>query len=401
MSEGTEIVDLTVDAGEFIANPYPRYAELRERGPVHRVLLPEGETWLVVGHDAVRAALNDHRLTKDYHAMVGERRPEEAVQPIDVHMLTTDPPDHTRLRKLVAREFTPRRVAALEPRIQEIADGLMDTMLAAPDRRADLLDALAFPLPMTVICELLGVPDLQRDDFRRWSNEILSPTSQESAVAAVGAMQQYMDELIEGKRATAPGDDLLSALIRTRAEDGDRLSHHELIGTAFLLLIAGHETTVNLIANGMLALLQHPEQLAALRADPGLLDGAVEESLRYDGPVEGATFRLATEDLDYGGGTVIPAGSVVSVILASAGRDPKRFPAPDDFDIRRSAQTHVAFGHGIHFCLGAPLARLEGRIAFRALLDRCPELALDADPGTLRWRPGLIIRGMRQLPVRW
>ncbi|WP_338118429.1 cytochrome P450 [Streptomyces coryli] len=400
MSEGTGIVDLTVDAEEFIADPYPRYAELRERGAVHRVLTEAGEAYLVVGYDAVREALNDSRLTKDFRAMVGVRRPEQGVKPIDVHMLTTDPPDHTRLRKLVAREFTPRRVAALEPRVQQITDDLMDAMLAAPDRRADLMDGLAYPLPMTMICELLGVPDRQRDDFRRWSNEILSPTSPEAAGAAVAAIEQYMDELIEDKRCTAPADDLLSALIRTRAEDGDQLSHHELIGTAFLLLIAGHETTVNLIANGTLALLRHPEQLAALRADRSLLDGAVEEALRYDGPVEGATFRYSLEDVDYGG-AVIPAGSVVHVVLASAGRDPKRFPAPDAFDIRRAGQSHVAFGHGIHFCLGAPLARLEGRIAFRALLDRCPELALDADPGELEWRSGLIIRGVRRLPVRW
>ncbi|MFF7196982.1 cytochrome P450 [Streptomyces sp. NPDC008079] len=393
-----ETVDLHVYArayGEdFTADPYPVYARLRERGPVHHVRTADtGAMWLVVGHDEARAALADSRLSKNWQSLLPDG---DVSGGFASHMLDADPPRHTRLRKLVSREFTPRRVEALRPRVQAITDDLVEAML--PGGSADLVDALAFPLPMTVICELLGVPDLDREAFRGWSNEIVGPTGPEAEADAVQAMSEYLVELIEDKRCTAPRDDLLSALIRTRYEDGDRLSSDELVGMAFLLLVAGHETTVNLIANGVLALLRHPDQLAALRADPGLLDGAVEEMLRYDGPVETTTWRFARETLEIGG-VRVPSGDSVLIALASADRDPGRYPAPDTFDIRRSPQGHLAFGHGIHYCLGAPLARLEGRIAVRTLLDRCPGLALAADPAALTWRPGLLIRGVHRLPV--
>ncbi|MET9291395.1 cytochrome P450 [Streptomyces sp. NPDC003077] len=393
-----DIVDLGAYGQDFVADPYPYYAKLRAEGPVHFVRLPDGqEAWLVVGYDEVRSVLADQRLSKDWTTYGATEATEE--EKTLVNMLDSDPPEHTRLRKLVAKEFTSRRVEALRPRVQSITDELVDAMLASPDGRADLVEALAFPLPMTVICELLGVPDLERDDFRAWSNEMVAPTSQEAAEAAQRAMARYLPVLIEEKRHN-PGDDLLSALIRTSDEDGDRLAGEELTGMAFLLLVAGHETTVNLISNGVRALLQHPEQLAALRADPSLLDNAVEEMLRYDGPVETATWRFTTEPIEVGG-AVIPARAMVLVALASADRDPERFAAADDFDITRDARGHVAFGHGIHFCLGAPLARMEGRIAVRTLLDRCPGLALDAEPDALKWRSGMLIRGTEQLPVRW
>jgi cytochrome P450 len=311
----------------------------------------------------------------------------------------SDPPDHTRLRRLVTKGFTPRRIDALAPRIQQITDELLDAMLAEPSRRADLVAAFAFPLPMTVICDLLGVPELDRDAFRRWSNEMVARTSPEAEARAYEEMPAYLAELIAAKRAR-PGDDLLSALIHAADADGDRLSPEELIGMSVLLLIAGHETTVNLIGNGMRALFSHPDQLTALRADFGLLDGAIEEMLRYDGPVETCTDRLALEDVEIGGVT-IPAGSTVLITMADADRDPARFKDPDRFDIRRDARGHIAFGHGLHYCLGAPLARLEGRIAFRTLLERCPDLAQDADEADLPWMPGLLIRGVRRLPVRW
>jgi cytochrome P450 len=259
------------------------------------------------------------------------------------------------------------------------------------------VDALAFPLPMTVICELLGVPDLDRETFRGWSQDIVGGSPVAESVAAT-AMSAYLAELIEDKRCGGPREDLLSALIRTRYEDGDQLSADELVGMAFLLLVAGHETTVNLIANGVLALLRHPGQLAALRAEPALIDGAIEEILRYEGPVETATWRFAREPVDIGG-ALIPTGEPVLIALASAGRDPARFPAPDTFDIRRPAQGHLAFGHGIHYCLGAPLARMEARIAIPTLLARAPRLALA--PGPIRWRPGLLMRGPVRLPVRF
>jgi cytochrome P450 len=310
-------------------------------------------------------------------------------------MLDADAPVHTRLRRLVAREFTTRRVAALQPRIQAVTDELLDAALREPV--ADLVEALALPLPMTVICELLGVPDLDRKSFRGWSNDIVAGTP-ESEAAAFEAMSHYLTELIEDKRCSGPGDDLLSALIRTRYEDGDRLSPDELVGMAFLLLVAGHETTVNLISNGVLALLRHPDQLAALRARPELIDGAVEEMLRYDGPVETTTWRFAREPLTIAG-TPIAQGEPVLVALAGADRDPQRFPEPDTFDIRRPAQGHIAFGHGIHYCLGAPLARMEARIAIPSLLARAPGLALVPEP--LDWRPGLLMRGPTRLRVRW
>ncbi|MFJ2893332.1 cytochrome P450 [Streptomyces sp. NPDC087218] len=390
--------DVDVDlrgAKDFTANPYPYYEKLRAAGPVHTVRTDEFErVWLVVGYDEARAVLADQRFAKDWRGLPGA--PGES-DPIFRNMLELDAPHHTRLRKLVAREFTARRVEALRPRVQEITDGLLDAML--PAGRADLVDALAFPLPMTVICELIGVPDLDRNAFRRLSNEIITPASPEQEQEAVRAMNAYLGELI-GEKRRSPGDDLMSALVRARDEEGDGLSPDELVGMAFLLLVAGHETTVNLIANGVRALLDHPDQLAALRADPALLDGAVEEMLRYDGPVETATFRYPREQVEIGSRTV-PAGEPVLVSLAGADRDHARYPAPDAFDIRRDTQGHLAFGHGVHFCMGAPLARMEGRIAIRTLLERCPGLAPDAEAGEYDWIPGLLMRGRRGLPVRW
>ncbi|MFG2092408.1 cytochrome P450 [Streptomyces sp. NPDC048612] len=398
-TEPVGTVDLAAWGEDFVRDPYAGYARLRERGPVHRVRLPEGTVvWLVVGYDEVRATLSDSRLSKEWrHASSAQ-----PMQPVSsgVSMLRADAPQHTRLRGLVARAFTARRVASLAPRVQELTEGLLDTMLAAPDGRADLVDALAFPLPITVICELLGVPFLERDTFRTWTDILMVGAPTPRTRAALTAMTGYLDGLVETKRAR-PGDDLLSDLIAVSDEGGDRLSHEELLGMAQLLLIAGYETTGNLIANGVLALLTHPDQLAALRADLSLIDGAVEEMLRYDGPLETSTFRFTREPTDIAG-TVIPGGGeVVLPVIADSGRDPLRFADPDRFDITRDARGHVAFGHGIHFCLGAPLARLEARIALRTLLERCPKLELDAHPADLRWRLGALLRGPRHLPVRW
>ncbi|MFD8144392.1 cytochrome P450, partial [Streptomyces sp. NPDC059708] len=300
----------------------------------------------------------------------------------------------------VARVFTARRVVAMRPRVQQVTDELLDAMAARPERSADLIRDLAFPLPMTVICELLGVPDLDRERFREWSNDVVAPKPGTLDNTAHRQLSAYLVDLVAAK-AESPGDDLLSALIRTRAEDGDQLSPDELIGMAFLLLVAGHETTVNLISNGVRALLAHPEQLADLRADyDGLLGGAVEEMLRYDGPVQNSTYRYTAEDVEIGG-VVIPAGQAVLVSLAGADRDPGRFPDADVFDIRRPSGGHLAFGHGLHFCIGAPLARMEGRIAVRGLLERFPDLAPDPAGGPLEWLPGALMHGVSRLPVRW
>ncbi|MFD5789857.1 cytochrome P450 [Streptomyces sp. NPDC127037] len=378
----------------FTADPYPYYDRMRAAGPVHLIRTDEFErAWLVVGYDEGRAVLADQRFGKDWRALPGEMGGD----PINANMLEMDAPDHTRLRKLVVRAFTPRRIEALRPRVQEITDGLLDVMV--PEGRADLVDALAFPLPMTVICELIGVPDLDRSAFRKLSNGVVAPANALEEGESIRAMGVYLGELIEDKRRS-PGDDLLSALIAARDEDDDALSPDELVGMAFLLLVAGHETTVNLISNGVRALLAHPDQLAALRADPGLLDGAIEEMLRYDGPVETATIRFARERVEIGSRTVEP-GEAVLVSLAGSDRDPARFPEPDRFDIRRDTRGHLAFGHGIHFCMGAPLARMEGRIAVRTLLERCPGLEADPEGAPFDWLPGTLIRGVRRLPVRW
>ncbi|MCF1593479.1 cytochrome P450 family protein [Streptomyces muensis] len=392
-----EAIDLGEFGEGFRADPHPVYARLRERGPVHRVRLPvpdaHHETWLVVGYEEARAALADLRLAKD-GGKIGLTFLDE--QLIGKYLLVADPPQHTRLRGLITRAFTMRRVEELRPRIQQITDELLDAML--PHGRADLVDAFAYPLPITVICELLGVPEMDRTEFRKLSTEAVAPTSAESEHDAFVRLAEYLTELIEDKRSTGPGADLLSDLIRTTAEDGDRLSPQELRGMAFILLIAGHETTVNLITNAVHALLTHPDQLAALRADMTLLDGTVEEALRYEGPVENATFRFAAEPLEIAG-VPIAQGDAVMVGLTAADRDAARFPAADRFDIHRDTRGHLAFGHGIHYCLGAPLARLEARTAIRSLLDRAPHLALAGVPG--EWLPGPLMRGVRSLPVRW
>ncbi|MEV4945484.1 cytochrome P450 [Streptomyces sp. NPDC053755] len=389
-------IDLAEYGADFTANPHPYYAKMRAAGPVHRVRTADGSrVWLVVGYDAARAALADPRLAKS-PSVVGMTMLDERV--IGPNLLVLDPPDHTRLRGLVAGQFTGRRVESLRPRIERLTRELADTM--APAGRADLVDSFAFPLPVIVICELLGIPAADRDTFRAWSNEIVAPTGAGPEAAAIEGLAAYLDALIEDKRAAGPCDDLLSDLITARAEDGDRLSLAELRALAYLLLIAGHETTVNLVTNAVRALLTHPGQLAAVRADHGLLDAVVEETLRWEGPVENATFRFTREPVRIGE-TLIPAYEPVLVSLASGDRDPGRYPDADRFDLHRDARGHLAFGHGVHYCLGAPLARLEARIALRTLLERFPGLELDADAGALEWLPGLLMRGVRRLPVRW
>ncbi|MFI2671670.1 cytochrome P450 [Streptomyces albidoflavus] len=393
----TDVVDLAAYGERFTSDPYPVYAEHRARGPVHRVSLPRvdgpAEAWLVVGYEEAREALADPRLSKD-PTTLGIQIPEGEL--IGRHMLVADPPEHTRLRRLVAREFTARRVQALAPLVQRITDELLDAMV--PLGRADLVQSFAFPLPLTVISELLGVPVADRAAFRRMSSEVVAPSGKVPPEANLAELGTFLDALIEEKRRSGTTGDLIGDLIRTADEEGDQLSSSELRAMAYLLLIAGHETTVNLIAGGVHTLLRHPDQLAALRADPTLTEGAVEEILRYEGPIETATWRHTGEPVEIGG-VRMGKGEPVLVSLASAGHDPARFPDPERFDIRRRTQGHLAFGHGLHFCLGAPLARLEGRIALTSLLARCPELAADGEPSG--WAPGLLIRGVRDLPLRW
>lgn len=400
METTQQIADLTGHSPDFAADPYPYFAELRERGPVHRARVLDGrECWLITGYDEARAAFTHPKLSNDMAYLTAWESLGRNV--VGRTMLLADPPDHTRLRKLIAREFTLRRIQAMRPRVQQLTDELLDAML--PEESADLVESFALPLPLSVICELLGVPASDRSDFRRWSSDLSAPETLEAGDSAERSMTGYLSTLIERKRVSG-GDDLLSALVRTTDDDGDRLSPDELLGMAFLLLVGGHESTAHLISSGVLALLRHPRQLAALRSDWSLLDGAVEEVLRFDGPVEIAALRYTTEPVVIAG-TPIPAGEVVLIGLSPAARDPKQFPEADSFDIQRdirATRAHFALGHGVHFCIGAPLARMEGSIAIRSLLERAPGLALDTDPADLVWNPPtFFMRGLRRLPVRF
>nr|WSZ19401.1 cytochrome P450 [Streptomyces canus] len=383
--------ELTPDGHDFASNPYPAYAALRAKGPVHRVLVPgSGESWLVVAHEAARAALTDPRLRNDIRHSSSWR--SDGGHAVGRNMLQSDPPQHTRLRRLVAAHFTAGRVAALRPSIEATALELLD---ALPERgTADLVARYALPLPVTVICDLLEVPAADRAVFHSWADELVMPASAETATAAAASLTEYLAGLLargRDRRATGLLGDLVAA---------SDLTSEELLGMAFLILVAGHETTVDLISGTVHALLAHPDQLALLRADPDLTGPAVEESLRYNAPVHATAFRYAAEPLDIDG-TRIQAGDSVQVSLAAASRDPQRFPDPDRFDLRRPTRAHLAFGHGPHHCLGAPLARAEAAVALRLLLRHRPALAFATDPGTLTWRTSTLLRGLTELPLRF
>jgi cytochrome P450 len=386
---------------DYYQHPLAYFTRMREEGPPAPVMMPYGQrAWLVTRYADVRAALTDPRLYKDW---AGKLTPpdwvaDEVTAYLNMHLLNADPPDHTRLRKLVSKGFTPRRVAGLRPRVEVITASLLDAIEARGEDTVDLIEAFAFPLPVTVICELLGVPVEDQDQFRDWSHAVVGDSVDPGALRAAGeAMFGYFTKLVAAKRVN-PADDMVSALIEAR-DSGDSLNERELIAMLFLLLVAGHETTTNLIASGTLALLLNPGELSRLRADPSLLPGAVEELLRYVNPLNHATERFTLEPVQIGGVT-IPAREWVLCATSSANMDPDRFPDASRLDVTRDAGGHVAFGHGIHFCLGAPLARLEAEIAFGALLSRFPSLSLAADPATLRWRQSSLIHGLETLPVR-
>jgi hypothetical protein len=362
---------------------------------------------LVVSHEEAMTALNDRRLSKDMHAALatgsavvaeGLPGPEFAR-----HMLTVDPPDHTRLRRLVTSAFSPRRVEALREPVRAIADDLLDDIAAAgPDGPVDLVSTFAFPLPFTVICELLGVPRPDRAQLGAAFTKLLVPTATEEEYAAAkeasDAVVTMLAELVAYKQG-APGDDLVSDLVSAR-DGAERLSDQELLSTVFQLMVAGHDTTASLIGNSVVALFRHPMQLAEMRLNPAKIPAAIEELLRYDAPVPHSTFRYAVEPVTIAGVT-IPSGSQVIICLAAANRDAERYPNPDQLDIDRETTRHLAFGHGVHHCLGAPLARLEGHIALASLLLRFPRLALAVPLGDLHWGhgDGLVLRGLSELPV--
>jgi cytochrome P450 len=385
---------------EYIHDPYSAHDRLRTESPVIDVVMPNGvRGWLVTRYADVRAALADPRLVKDRRKFCGGQVPgwqstAEAI--LSGHMLNLDPPDHERLRRLVSKAFTPRRVEQLRPRVEEITGSLLDA-LSGTDQ-VDLLETFVFPLPVIVIGELLGVPAEDRDNFRAWSAAAVCSTGDPAeAAGSAETMIEYLTALLGDKRAT-PADDLLSALIEAQ-ESGDRLTEIELLAMVFLLLAAAHETTVNLIASGTLALLLNPAERDRLLADRSLLPSAVEELLRYVTPVSTATARFTIEPAGIGGVT-IPPGQVVLVALSGANWDPARYAAPETLDLTRDTSGHMAFGHGIHYCLGAPLARMEAEIALGALLDRFPSMTLAVPPTSLRWRFSTLIRGLEALPVR-
>ena len=373
---------------KFTADPYAVYANLRDRDPVHRTRLTNG--WTLARYADVDRLLRDHRRFSNAQRNLGYTD--------YLTMLDMDPPDHTRLRALVSQAFTPRAVARLQPRIQQICDDLLDA--AEAQGRFDLMEALAFPLPVITIAEMLGVPSEDRDRFKAWSRDValtieplLSRAEIHRVRTAFEKLRQYFRDLIE-QRQRRPQDDMITALLAAE-EAGDRLNREELIMTLLLLLVAGHETTRNLIGNGMLALLRHPDQLQRLRAEPDLLDSAVHELLRYDSPVQ-FDGRIAREDVTIGGKRIRKGQRVVGLI-GSANRDPEVFARPDRLDIGRRQKTHIAFGRGIHHCLGSSLALLEGRIVFASLLRRFASIQLAEEP---EYAGRLVLRGLRELWVQ-
>ena len=391
-------------------NPYPLYTQLREQGPLTHFSWSGMDMWIVTTYEDTLAILKDPRFTLDRHkASMGQQRSlMESASPSPYtplagmrHLLNSDPPNHTRLRTLVSKAFTPRMVEQLRPRIQQITDELLDDVQS--QGQMDLIADFAFPLPIIVISEMLGIPTTYRQQFRAWTQTIVQainpkPEKQAAGKAAEAAFIEYITTLIAQKRGH-PDEDLISGLVQSE-EQGDNLSANELIAMILLLITAGHETTVNLIGNGMLALLEQEEQMRLLRANPELLPSAIEELLRYTAPVSLSSPRWACEDITFHG-KMIRKGEMVRCALLAANTDPQQCADPTTLDILRQENQHVAFGKGIHFCLGAPLARLEGQIAIGTLLHRFPHLRLASDPEQLAWQEGGSLRILAALPVRF
>ena len=386
-------------SGRMAQDPYPEYAKLRERDPVHRSRL--ANAWVFTRYADVDAILRDHRnFSSDPRKRELSKRQRAALpSPDDYTMLFLDPPDHTRLRSLVNKAFTRRAINALEPNVRALLQGLLDGV-GDPASGFDLMEAVAHPLPVIVIAEMLGVPPEDRARFRVWSNQrarLLEPTisqkEREVAAEAAKALDEYFTPVIETRRA-APQEDIISALAQAE-EAGDTLTEREMLTMLRLLLVAGNETTTNLIGNGMLALLRHPDQFERLRADPDLIPAAVEELLRFDSPVQ-TDFRGALRDCEVNGFPVRQGQGVIT-LLGAANRDPAAFEHPDRLDVGRAGGNHLSFGRGIHHCLGAPLARLEGRIVLETLLERFSSMRLLSERPA--FRNSVVLRGLRSLPV--
>lgn len=391
----------------FKANPFPFYAQLRAEAPVFPVKLPHSisrqRAWLITRYDDVLNVLKDERFVKDRrHAMTPEQLKKvpwipPMFKPLEHTMLDLDSPDHTRLRALVHKAFTPRLIEQMRDQVQALTNELLERV--EPDGSMDLVADFALPLPLTMIGRILGVPAQDHQKFHRWSKTVVSAgTSRNYAVLIPTIMRflGYVKKLVRERRAY-PQDDLITALVQSK-EGSDQLSDDEILAMIFLLLIAGHETTVNLIGSGTLALLEHPDQLAKLRCEPALIKPAIEELLRFVCPLEMATERYARENITIAE-TTIPRGELVMAVIGSANRDANYFDNPDTLDITRKHNKHLAFGHGVHFCLGASLARLEGQIAISTLLQRMPDLRLRCAADQLRWRGTFVLRGLEALPV--
>lgn len=379
----------------FKADPYPFYARLRASSPVCPTKLLGQPTWLITRYADAFTVFKDERFVKDWlprtrwlHAVSGG---------LTRHMLNEDGPDHTRLRTLVHKAFTPTLVERLRERIQKACDELLEPL--AIHGRMDLMNGYALPLPLTIIAELLGIPAEDRGRLHSATRTSLSASNLFGVLRALPDQRRVIRRLrkLIAERRREPRDDLISALVQAE-EAGDKLNEHELIATLFLLLIAGYETTVNLIGNGALALLQHPQERERLEGDPALAGSAIEEVLRYTSPLDLASQRFAREDVAIRG-VNISQGDVVVVVIGSANHDETQFPDPEKFDITREPNKHLAFGQGLHFCIGAPLARMEGQIALMTLFRRFPNLRLAQAPESLRWRKSLIVRGLVELPV--
>jgi cytochrome P450 len=392
---------------EFAANPYPAFAKLRADSPVCPVSSPRFDSYLITRFDDAKAALTDPRLSKDLYGpgqhflrIFGPNS-----EGLNKNMLNSDPPEHSRLRQITSRAFAPRRLEALRPRIADIVSDLLDKIV--PQGQADLMRDFAIPLPMMVISELLGIPETDHDRVLEWTQVIREsgssgrpPAEEKAAVQEAQAwLHGYLTELVAAKRAQ-PADDMVSMLIAACDEEGV-LSERELVSTTFLLLFAGHQTTADFIGNAMVALLTNPDQLDLLLRTPELLPHAIEELLRFDGPLPVASPRIATEDLEYRD-VRIPAGSIVGVVINSANHDPAQFEDPDRLDLRRERAPHLGFGHGVHYCLGVSLARMEAQIGIGALLRRLPGLQLGVPVEQLRRLPAASpFRGLIELPVRF
>ena len=386
-------VTTDVYEGTFWQDPYRTWTELREAAPVHRLERPTGPVWLISRYADVHAALSDSRLSRDSRwSLPPELRAGAPSTQIPM-MILKDPPEHTRLRRLVTRTFTTRRMEALRPRIQEFT---RDLIAALPEHgQVDIMESYASVLPVLVIAELLGVPAEDRATFSAWSSTIVDVSTLAESQQAQMELGGYLSGLIETKREH-PDDALIGALMTD--VDDDKLSHVELVAMSMMLLIAGHETTVNLISSGLLALLTHPEQFTRLRENPDLMPAAVEEFLRWESPIHTATSFYTTEDVEYSGVT-IPAGSEVLLCLAAANRDPQRFPGADELRLERDTAGQLAFSRGLHHCLGAQLARIEGQEALQALITARPDMRLAVDPDEVTWRRSNIARGLTTLPV--